>query len=73
MLLLPSLPGGFGRPSGQVPNHPLVGEEGAAGGGGGELLPVVCYQIVPKLLKWRSSQLRRQKTQTMNAPPLKKE
>lgn len=34
MLLLPSLPGGFGRPSGQVPNHPLVGEEGAAGGGG---------------------------------------
>lgn len=21
----------------------------------GELLPVVCYQIVPKLLKWRSS------------------
>lgn len=27
MLLLPSLPGGFGRPSGQVPNHPLVGEE----------------------------------------------
>ena len=50
---------GFGRPSGQAPNHPL-GEEGAAGEGG-ELLPVVCYQIVPKLLKWRSSQLQQQK------------
>lgn len=49
------------------------GEEGAAGGGG-ELLPGVCYQIVPKLLKWRrSSQLQRQKTRTMNAPPLNKE
>lgn len=48
-------------------------EEGAAGRGRGELLPVVCYQIVPKLLKWRSSQLQQQKTQTMNAPPLNKE
>ena len=30
-------------------------------------------QIVPKLLKWRSSQLQQQKTETMNAPPLNKE
>lgn len=72
MLLLPSLPGGFGRPSGQAPNHPLGGRKGLQGEGG-ELLPVVCYQIVPKLLKWRSSQSQRQKTQTRNAPPLNKE
>lgn len=44
------------------------------GGLGGELLPVVCYEIVPKLLKQRrSSQLQQRKTQTMTAPPLNKE
>lgn len=45
-----------------------------AGGLGGELLPVVCYEIVPKLLKQRrSSQLQQRKTQTMTAPPPNKE
>lgn len=69
MLLLPSLPGGFGRPSGLAPNHPVEGRKGLQGEGGRELLPVVCYQIVPKLLKWRrSSQLQRQKTQTNECP-----
>lgn len=60
------------KPLSTVPNLPL-GEEGTWGGGR-ELLPVVCYQIVPKLLNWRrSSQLQQQKTQTMNAPPRNKE
>lgn len=51
------------------PTFPWGGE----GCSGGELLPVVCYQIVPKLLKWRSSQLQQQKTRTMKAPPRNKE
>lgn len=59
-------------PLDRTPTIPWGGRKGLQGEGG-ELLPVVCYQIVPKLLKWRSSQLRRQKTQTMNAPPLNKE
>lgn len=54
-----------------------TGPQPSLGGGGelgGELLPVVCYQIVPKLLNWRrSSQLQQQKTRTMNAPPRNKE
>jgi len=34
MLLLPSLPGGFGRPSGLAPNHPVEGRKGLQGEGG---------------------------------------
>lgn len=63
------LPGGFSRPSGQASTIPCRRR-----GLGGELLPVVCYEIVPKLLKQRrSSQLQQRKTQTMTAPPLNKE
>lgn len=69
VLAFPSLPGGFSRPSGQASTIPYRRR-----GLGGELLPVVCYEIVPKLLKQRrSSQLQQRKTQTMTAPPLNKE
>lgn len=51
MLILPSLPGGLLKTLWTGPPTLLEGR----GGWGGELLPVVCYQIVPKLLKWRSS------------------
>lgn len=73
MLLLPSLPGGLLKTLWTGPQPSLRGGGGCGGGGRGELLLVVCYQIVPKLLKWRSSQLQQQKTETMNAPPLNKE
>lgn len=46
VLMLPSLPGGLLKNLWTGPHHPL-GKEGTWG----ELLPVVCYQIVPKLLK----------------------
>lgn len=66
---VPPLPGAFSRPSGQA-SATLCRRRGL----GGELLPVVCYEIVPKLLKQRrSSQLQQRKTQTMTAPPLNKE
>lgn len=42
----PPLPGGFSGPSGQASTIPCRRR-----GLGGELLPVVCYEIVPKLLR----------------------
>lgn len=66
------------RPASEDPlpsPQPSPGGEGTSGRGGWrELLPVVCDQIVPKLLNWRrNSRLQQQKTQTMNAPPRNKE
>lgn len=63
MLAFPSLPGGFSRPSGQASAIPYWRR-----GLGGELLPVVCYEIVPKLLKQRSSQLQTAKDPNNDCP-----
>lgn len=62
MLLLPSLPGGASEdPLDMPPTIPWRRRGLRWGGGGEELLLAVCYQIVPKLLKWRGYQLQQQR------------